>query len=135
VLFTLPHLEDFSDRPFIDEFSDAFVFGREAQLLGIHEFAVGGFHRGDHFVRFLERETERFLDDHVFARFGCRHNGAVVKHIGKADVHDVAAGLGDYLLEVSEGFRDAVLLRKCLGAIVSTRVDRNDFGFGDEPVV
>ena len=135
MLLALPHVEDFPDRVFLDEFAHPLVLGRETQLLGIHEFAVGGFHGGDHVVGFFEGEAQWLLDDDVFAGFRGRHHRAMVQDIGQANVHHIASGLGDCFLEAGEGFRDAMLLRKGLCPFASARIDRDDLCFRDKSVI
>jgi hypothetical protein len=40
-------------------------FGREAQLLGVHQLPLVLAADGDHLVGFLERHAQRLLDDDV----------------------------------------------------------------------
>ena len=61
-----------------------------------------------------------------------RDRGARVQVVGNADIHDLAAGLGERPIEIGEPPRDAVLRGEGPRALLAPRVDGDDLGFGHE---
>jgi hypothetical protein len=73
---------------------------------------------GDHLVGLFQRHAQGFLEDDVAAAVSGAERSLVMEEVRQADVHDLAVGLGEEVIEIGEDLRDRPVLPELLGTLL-----------------